>query len=356
MRTLTRCLAATLGALCAVAASAGPLTPPPGPVAPTMKTLDQVEARRPIETVAGNSAMFRIITEPGSYYLTRDLVITGSANIGIYIHSSDVTIDLNGFTLRGPGSEAIAVTSGSTNVVIRNGFINGWSSYGVHAHKSVVIEDVTVTNSGQSGFSVGADSVLRRCVSRGNGNAGFRFTGPRVSAIECRALANSAAGFDIEAGGELRDCTSSFNSGAGVVANSSAAVRISGCMITDNNGGGVAHARETVIERSTISKNASFGVQIAFQSHVRECEISNNSGFGVTSPVSVGGNIRSTIEGNTISGNAGNSVHFPVTVSGVAVVRNILRANGGPVLVGPGVDVPMSNLSGPAGPWSNLQY
>src|SRR5882724_3568968 len=74
----------------------GSLTPPGAP-APTMKTLTQIEPRRPI-----SSLPFTINTS-GSYYLTTNLVgVVGSD--GISIVASDVTIDLGGFTLLGPAN------------------------------------------------------------------------------------------------------------------------------------------------------------------------------------------------------------------------------------------------------------
>src|SRR5450631_969089 len=75
----------------------GNLTPPGAP-APTMKTLDQIEARTPI-----SSAPFTIST-PGSYYLTANLpVTTGNA---IVISANNVTLDLNGFTISSTASPA----------------------------------------------------------------------------------------------------------------------------------------------------------------------------------------------------------------------------------------------------------
>src|SRR5215212_8783361 len=60
----------------------GSLTPPPGPVAPVMKSLDQIEARTPF--VAGQPGVtltngLYTITQPGSYYLTGNLTCTNSA-------------------------------------------------------------------------------------------------------------------------------------------------------------------------------------------------------------------------------------------------------------------------------------
>jgi hypothetical protein len=98
----------------------GSLTPPGAP-APTMKTLQQVEPRVPI-----SSAPFTI-TEPGSYYLTTNLTVSGGD--AITIATSGVTLDLNGFTISSTANPAsgtaILLSDALKNVAILNGHIQG---------------------------------------------------------------------------------------------------------------------------------------------------------------------------------------------------------------------------------------
>src|SRR4051794_23723898 len=69
-------------AMAAQATKAGSLNPPPGPVAPTGKSTDQIEPRIDLlsapasANVTGDSSNHYIINKPGSYYLSASLTIS----------------------------------------------------------------------------------------------------------------------------------------------------------------------------------------------------------------------------------------------------------------------------------------
>ncbi|MEK7952898.1 right-handed parallel beta-helix repeat-containing protein [Luteolibacter soli] len=105
----------------------GPLIPPVGPPVPSMKTLDQIEARTPIESLPIT------ISAPGSYYFTKNLQHTGAGH-AITITSNNVTLDLGGFTLSSTAAvsgRGIVVNGGLNNITIRNGNITGTTTVSI---------------------------------------------------------------------------------------------------------------------------------------------------------------------------------------------------------------------------------
>src|SRR5690606_34458615 len=93
--------AAGIGALASLA-KGGPLNPPAGPITPTHKPLGELEPRTALSeaNTPGDASAVFVISQPGSYYLTADLVVPANRT-AIRIDASDVTIDLNGFAIRG---------------------------------------------------------------------------------------------------------------------------------------------------------------------------------------------------------------------------------------------------------------
>jgi hypothetical protein len=130
MKTTTLLLA-----LAASAFAQGPLAPPAAP-APSMKTLDQIEARTPIPNTPyddslPNTGSYYTISAPGSYYLTGNISVPENRH-GIIIAQgiNNVTLDLNGFTITinsVRGYSGIYMAGNKSRITIYNGNINNKS-------------------------------------------------------------------------------------------------------------------------------------------------------------------------------------------------------------------------------------
>ena len=135
---LCGCLLATFSP---IAQAAGPLTPPgaPGDAPAQMPSL--VEIKAAIDALAGGGLNGRTaipaqaatftISDPGNYVLTGN--ITVASGDGISITASDVTVDLNGFTIKSTVAAAagagIRTSNTSSNIRIYNGRITSGFTY-----------------------------------------------------------------------------------------------------------------------------------------------------------------------------------------------------------------------------------
>ena len=194
-RLIALALLALLLALHALLSSAfaqGSLTPP-GPPATTMLTLSQIEPRTPVDAGHtpgdGNSYLF-IISQPGSYYLTTNIVgVVGES--AIEIATNNVSLDLNGFSILGIPTDyapnGISIPSVNvTNITVHNGMISGWpngggvysyadnvtlehltvqaNNFGVECNNNTMVRDCTVDNN----YYYGIDVIGSDCFITGN--------------------------------------------------------------------------------------------------------------------------------------------------------------------------------------------
>ena len=180
----------------------GSLTPPGAP-APTMKSLDQIEAR----TAITNTASLVTISQPGSYYLTHNLTV--SSGDGIDINTNGVTLDLNGFTISSTAASAtgtgILLNSRLSDITIFNGHIRGGVTnngsgvysgsgfaigiyYSGSSPANVIVSRVTVSGCLSYGINLAVSdtTLVDSCVVQTVGSAGIYANNIRSStALDC---------------------------------------------------------------------------------------------------------------------------------------------------------------------------
>ena len=132
------------------------------------------------------------ITQPGFYYLAKNLSSTGS---GILVTADDVTIDLMGFTLTGPGSTNNGINiSGQKNVEVRNGTIKSYNT-GIYAYTSVSPRIINIrAESNSTGISCRSDGALITGCHAFNNSVGFDLSGS-ANIIQNVAYNNTNYGF-----------------------------------------------------------------------------------------------------------------------------------------------------------------
>ena len=123
-----------------------------------------------------NAGMPVEITASGSYVLTGNLNQPDSGGFGVRIQADDVSLDLNGFSMVGPGTQTgTGIYLSGIRTEVRNGRILDFGT-GIfpengaedgHGSRAIAL---TVSSVGQSGaISLGDDAVVKDCVISSGG-------------------------------------------------------------------------------------------------------------------------------------------------------------------------------------------
>ena len=242
-------------------AQGGSLTPPPGSPAPTMKSLDQVEARTPLVEGAAGVTIDPItggitISESGSFFLAGNLSVTKGN--GITINADNVSLDLNGFAISSAATPAAGdgIFSSNSHLTISKGRIIG---------------DYSISEMDGSGFQNGINATA------GNGIAISRISVSKCSGNGIRLSTGSDRITTTEA------CQVDSMGGDGIHANT-----VKDCLVTKCTTGGIKGSHVSGSEAAT---TGGIGIQAP---HVDNCYARSQDGNGIDSEHVVNSTGRST--------------------------------------------------------------
>lgn len=256
----------------------GSLTPPGAP-APMMKTLDQIEPRMTLGTPGQTNTATLTIKAPGSYVLMGPVQV-GSGD-GIAIAASNVTLDLNGFTI-----------SSSANP--RSG--TGITSVGAQTSITIFNGKVASTRSDDpGGYRLPADTVgFNSGIVIGNLNAvpgsyvyqvatgAFPGTGIRAERVEKSAVVLGAE-YGI-VGSLVRECSLSYFSAFGIQA-----AKVADCTLGWGYSANGAAISGSLVEGCTLSLDGGRGINADL---VTNCHVTTVGGArdatAITARIAIG--------------------------------------------------------------------
>src|SRR5208282_3871067 len=194
------------------------------------------------KVLANGGFPYLISTPYTSYRLTGSLSVPASTN-GINVNAGNVTIDLNGFSITGPGGSSGFYdgidASGQSDITVENGTLTGFGT-GVEAGSFGIVRNVHADANG-GGIVAGSNSVIEGCTannSTATGKDGIYCTGG------CAISGNTANGNPfigiacVGSGCVISGNTTSSNTTGGINCGGS------GCLISGNtvlnNGTGIS--------------------------------------------------------------------------------------------------------------------
>ncbi len=200
------------------------------------------------------------ITNSDSYLVTENLIGTAGAD-GITIAASDVTLDLNGFSLTGvPGSlNGIFVSGPFVNITIKNGTVYDWAADGVSAFNAQVssLSDVHATGNAGAGLRIGSASTVKGC----------------------KAYANGGVGIEADTGSTILECTSRTNGQDGIVTADTSVVNL--CSSFQNGGHGIKVGKQATVTDCAVRDNEDDGINAEEGSLIRNCVSYSNDKSGI---------------------------------------------------------------------------
>ena len=199
------------------------------------------------------------ISSPGFYYITKDLTCAAGVH-GITITADNVTLDLMGFSLVGPGDTGIydgIYMYGRSNVEIRNGTIRDFQNHAIFEQgtggKVHQITNICAKDNGYSGIWLqGRGHIVERCTAVGHSVSGIWIdAGSTVTGNIC--YQNDQGGISASAGGATISGNTCYDNGRGIYAGIGSTVTGNTCY--DNANRGISLEGENLVDQNTAVNN-----------------------------------------------------------------------------------------------------
>ena len=247
-----------------------------------------------------------LIEWPCSAKLAGTLICTQTATNGLTVDADNVTIDLAGHALIGPGAgSGDGIQSWSNrNLRVFNGKIANWrgswsagvrslgleanlsdiqaitNRYGILAGAGCLLRDSVAADNTSSGIVAGEGSVVNRCIARYNGQTGIT-NGTGSTVTDCVATRNKGHGISTAGCCLVQDCIAYANSDDGIRVTyhchvSRCASSLNGFTTTDGAG---IHATDdhNRIEGNTVFNNYPRGFDVDGTSNMIICNGASHS-------------------------------------------------------------------------------
>lgn len=355
----------------------GPIDPPASAIAPTGKTIGEIEPRIAVQSLPAGATAMHVISQSGSYYLTGNISGATGKN-GIQVLADNVTIDLCGFAVVGVtgGGDGFTGPGGSTylkNTAVINGTVRGWPGSGINIPAdNARFEKLRLSNNSLSGINTGTalGTSIADCQFIDNGGTGSGggnlFTGSGCIVERCAfvssLLTGSALGVSTADGSVVRDCV--FNSVRGTCIAAGGQCVVERNMIVAGKAEGINVGAKSVVSNNTVSGTTANGITLNGQQCVARGNTLTNCAPGSTSF----GGLVSSLNHHTIDGNSATFCGQGIRITGLGsiVIRNTARQNlnnftiGSSNSVGPLVTVSLSGdfaaVANAGSPWANFVH
>ncbi len=189
--------------------------------------------------------------------------LTCSSTNGIVVNAENVTIDMAGHALVGPGTNGICgilAVSTSGNLTVLNGKLTNWRhqswGWGINAADGRARVHGIQAIGNRCGIDVGVYSIVADCIAYDNIRDGIRAS---ISTI--------------------RNCTAAENGGHGIVASISA---IHNCAAYLNGENGITTGSASTIRGCTTYSNTGYGISAGDHSLVAQNVCANNTAGNLT--------------------------------------------------------------------------